>query len=75
MTTIRRIYWHLAAFVGLLLAVIGLVVLIGLIVDRGFDAFRDFMIGSSAPALALTSSAARPGASAGAIASVKQSLR
>lgn len=53
MTTVRRVYGYLGAFVGLLLAVIGLVALIALIVDRGFDAFRDFMISSSAPALAL----------------------
>lgn len=53
MTTIRRVYWHLAAFVGLVMAVIGLSVLIGLMVDQGFDAFRDFMISASAPAVAL----------------------
>jgi hypothetical protein len=53
MTTIRRGYWHLAAFVGLVMAAIGLSALIGLIVDRGFDAFRDAMISTSAPAVAL----------------------
>ncbi len=53
MTTIRRAYLYLASFIGMGVTLAGVFVLIGLIVDRGFDAFRGFSISSSAPALAL----------------------
>src|SRR3972149_11432596 len=53
MTTVRRVYLYLASFIGLLLAVVGIVALIGLIVDKGFDAFRGSSVSGSAGALAL----------------------
>ncbi len=53
MTTIRRVYLYLASFIGMSVTLAGVFLLIGLLVDRGFDAFRGFSISSSAPALAL----------------------
>jgi hypothetical protein len=53
MITIRRIYLYLSSFIGMSVALAGVFMLIGLIVDQGFDAFRNFSIPSSAGALAL----------------------
>lgn len=53
MTTIRRLYLYLASFIGIGVALAGASILIRLMVDWGFDAFRGFFIASSAPALAL----------------------
>ena len=53
MTTVRRLYLYLAVFIGLLLAVTGIIALIGMLVDQGFDAFRGFSVTSSASVLAL----------------------
>jgi len=53
MTTIRRLYLYLASLIGMGVALTGASILIKLIVDWGFDAFRGFHIPSSAPALAL----------------------
>jgi len=53
MTTIRRLYLYLASFIGMAVALAGASILIRLVVDWGFDAFRGFFITSSAPALAL----------------------
>jgi len=53
MTTIRRVYLYLGAFIGLSASVAGVIALIALIVDQGFDAFRGFSISGSAAVLAL----------------------
>jgi hypothetical protein len=53
MTTIRRLYLYLVSFVGMGVALAGASILIRLMVDWGFDAFRGFFIASSALALAL----------------------
>lgn len=53
MTTVRRVFLYLSSFIGMSVALAGVFVLISLIVDQGFDAFRGFMIGASALALAV----------------------
>jgi len=53
MTTIRRLFLYLAAFIGMAVTLAGVFLLIGLIVDQGFDAFRGFSISGSATAMAL----------------------
>ena len=44
MTTVRRLFLYLASFIGMVVALAGSFMLIGFIVERGFDAFRDFLI-------------------------------
>lgn len=53
MTTIRRLYLYLASFIGMSVTLAGAFILIALIVDQGFDAFRGNFIGASSGALAL----------------------
>jgi len=53
MTTVRRLFLYLASFIGMIVGLTGTFVLIGLLVDQGFDAFRGFAVGSSASAIAL----------------------
>ncbi|HLF27263.1 MAG TPA: DUF5671 domain-containing protein [Anaerolineae bacterium] len=53
MTTIRRVFLYLASFIGMSVTLAGVFILIGLIVDQGFDAFRGFSVVGSASALAL----------------------
>jgi hypothetical protein len=53
MITVRRIYLYLSSFIGMSVTLAGVFILIGLIVDQGFDAFRGFSIPTSAGALAL----------------------
>ncbi|HET7088085.1 MAG TPA: hypothetical protein VFL17_05500, partial [Anaerolineae bacterium] len=53
MTTIRRMYLYLASFIGMSVTLAGAFILIALIVDQGFDAFRGNFIGASSGALAL----------------------
>jgi len=53
MTTVRRVYLYLSSFIGMSVALAGAFALIGLIVDQGFDAFRDNFIGASSGTLAL----------------------
>ena len=53
MTTVRRVYLYLAAFIGMSVTLAGAFALIALIVDQGFDAFRGASIGASSGALAL----------------------
>lgn len=53
MTTIRRVYLYLDSFIGMSVTLAGAFILIALIVDQGFDAFRGNFIGASSGALAL----------------------
>ena len=53
MTTIRRLYLYLASLIGMSVALVGACMLIKLVVDWGFDAFRGVYISWSASGLAL----------------------
>lgn len=53
MTTVRRAYLYLASFIGLSVTLAGIFFLITLLVEQGFDAFREGRISSGSLALAL----------------------
>lgn len=53
MTTVQRVFLYLASFIGLSLAVVGIMTLIEVLVREGFDAFNGFSASSNAGTLTI----------------------